>query len=251
MPALLAIALAAGLVGVLPPAARARTSGEARSAEPDGRTEIAGLRWQPSAEVRARGEVRVDPYTGGGRALHYELEGVLPWGDDAGETHRAYGLASELGLRTGACDVTGGVAHASGTSKDGRVDELDNFFPTNHGSYVNADVFGWCNVLDGYGEVRLALDAPLITASGVFHVLALPEPGARWSNAGGATLGLGPDNEDRLAGYELDVHVTARPASHLSVSGGYALFVPAATAERLGHPDPTHWAYVMAGAVFR
>lgn len=81
------------------------------------------------------------------------------------------------------------------------------------------------------------------------HLFGLASPDDRWSDAAGRTLGQSDDNEDWLLGYEVDVNVTYAPRSWLKLAMGYALFVPTEGAESLGHPDPTHWAYLMVGSV--
>jgi len=51
--------------------------------------------------------------------------------------------------------IYGGFAYASGASQDGKVNEFNNFFPTNHKFYGAADLFGLRNLIDGHVAVGI------------------------------------------------------------------------------------------------
>lgn len=184
--------------------------------------------------------------------LNYELEGVFQAGRAAGARHLALAAAAELSYVIPVSIRPGfalGFSYASGGSGDDPLREFDNFYPTNHLFYGSADLFSWRNLLQGYLKVSSAPTVlPLVVSIGG-HVQALADPGERWANAGGGTVGLDPSNEERLLGYEVDLQVGYTPWSWLKISAGYALFIPTTGAVNLGHPDPTHWTYLMIGSV--
>ncbi|MBI5488742.1 MAG: alginate export family protein [Deltaproteobacteria bacterium] len=183
--------------------------------------------------------------------LAYDVEAAIQSGEAAGERHLAAAAAAELGYVfqvAGRPGLTLGGAYATGGAPGDSWTEFDNFFPTNHPFYGIADLFGWRNVIDGWARISFApVEAPL-KASVAGHVLGLAAPGSRWSNAGGATLGLDAGNTDNVLGYELDVELGWTPWRWLQLGAGYAVFLPAAGAEDLGHGDATHWAYLTAGS---
>jgi hypothetical protein len=139
----------------------------------------------------------------------------------------------------------GGIAYGSGASQDGKVNEFNNFFPTNHKFYGAADLFGLRNLIDGHIAVGItAPNAPVGLKLEVFN-MALADPSARWSNAPGLTLGQSATNTTRNLGQEIDALVKWRFVQWASLSGGYAVFIPNQGAQNLGHDIATHWAYAM------
>lgn len=195
----------------------------------------------------------------------YELEAALQTGRVRDDRYGAIGDANailagaaiadvgyEIGGAAGLSLLLGG-AYGTGASADGTIDELDNFFPTNHLFYGYADLHGLRNTIDARLRVQLAPSSVPLKLWVDAHLLALADPGARWSNAGGATLGVNPANDDRITGGELDLEVRWTPIERFTVWGGYALFLPGPAVEALAAPgddratDPTHWLYVMAG----
>jgi hypothetical protein len=141
--------------------------------------------------------------------------------------------------------IYGGAAYGSGASQDGKVNEFNNFFPTNHKFYGAADLFGLRNIIDGHVAVGItAPNAPVGLKFEVFN-MALADPAARWSNAPGITLGQSATNTTRNLGQEIDALVKWRFVQWASLSGGYAVFIPNQGAQNLGHDIATHWAYAM------
>jgi hypothetical protein len=141
--------------------------------------------------------------------------------------------------------IYGGAAYGSGASQDGKVNEFNNFFPTNHKFYGAADLFGLRNLIDGHIAVGItAPNAPVGLKLEVFN-MALADPSARWSNAPGLTLGQSATNTTRNLGQEIDALVKWRFVQWASLSGGYAVFIPNQGAQNLGHDIATHWAYAM------
>ncbi|MBW2191546.1 MAG: hypothetical protein JRG93_18560, partial [Deltaproteobacteria bacterium] len=75
--------------------------------------------------------------------------------------------------------------------------------------------------------------------------MALSNPSARWSQAGGVTLGQNAANTTRNLCQEIDALVKWRFVQWASLSGGYTVFIPNQGAANLGHDIATHWAYAM------
>ncbi|MBI5503007.1 MAG: alginate export family protein [Deltaproteobacteria bacterium] len=196
-----------------------------------------------SAGLRLHGT----PVTG----LSYDVEAAIQGGRAAGARHLAAAAAAELGYMfqvAGRPGFTLGGAYATGGAPGDSWTEFDNFFPTNHPFYGIADLFGWRNLFDGWARLSFApVEAP-VKASLAAHLLGLAEPGSRWANAGGVQLGVDPANTESILGYELDVELLWTPWRWLQLGAGYAVFLPAAGAEALGHGDATHFAYVTAGS---
>lgn len=199
-------------------------------------------------------------------ALVYDLEGAVQTGrtrtDRGGAPpadparHLAFAAIADLGWAIGTpagLTLTLGGAYGSGASANGRVTELDNFFPTNHLFYGYADFHGLRNTIDGRLRMLFAPEGATFRAWVDAHVLALANPGARWSDVGGNTIAFVPTNDERIAGYEVDVEVRWTPIPRVSVWAGYAAYFPGPAVRALSDPTapvsnrPTHWAYVMTG----
>ncbi len=184
--------------------------------------------------------------------LRYDVEFHFQGGRSAGERHLALAVAAEASY---ALQVTGrpglalGAAYATGGVPGDDLTEFDNFFPTNHLYYGAADLMGLRNVIELHARLFAAPREVRLRPSISFHLLALDDPARPWKNAGGGVLGVSVENEERVLGYELDVNVAWRATSWLNIAGGYAVFIPAAGAENLGHTEATHWAYLMIGSV--
>lgn len=185
--------------------------------------------------------------------VHYELEAIGEVGAITGLGFLALGAIAEVGYTFDVAwqpDVALGVTYGSGsTGPDGTLDEFDNFFPSNHAVYGLMDLFGLRNQAHTYLRVAATPDSTLNgwLAARLFW---LAESGARWSDAGGQTIGVSPSNREPFLGGELDVELRWTPIEHVAVSVGYGIFIPAAGAAALSHPDPMQFLYVMAGLSF-
>ena len=175
------------------------------------------------------------------------VEGTVQFGRAGGDDHFAYAASADIGATLGDTfepKVSGGFSVASGATEDGDVDEFENFFPTNHKFYGYADLFGLRNIVDGHVRIQAQpLSSLSLELAGFWF--ALKEASGRWSNAGGGTLGQSFEQGSRSLGGEIDLQAVWKAARGVKVLGGYAVFLPASGAERLGHSDPTHWSYVM------
>ncbi|MFW6066776.1 MAG: alginate export family protein [Myxococcota bacterium] len=191
--------------------------------------------------------------TGDVGSFDYDVELIFQSGKDrvngAADTILAFAAITEIGYRLGGplqAALRAGGAYASGASEGGEVDELENFFPTNHMHYGYADLFGLRNLIWGFARGDVAPRGAPLKAELTVHLFGLANPEARWSNAGGATLGQNPGNDDRFLGAEVDLQASWTPLPHFGLSGGYAVFVPAQGARNLDNDLIQHWMYLMA-----
>ena len=118
--------------------------------------------------------------------LKYTGELTFQGGKQANASFFAYAVSGDVEYTFDAKvkpTIYGGFAYASGASDDGKVNEFNNFFPTNHKFYGAADLFGLRNLIDGHVAVGVtAPDAPVGLKLEVFN-MALADPSARWSAA--------------------------------------------------------------------
>jgi len=189
-----------------------------------------------------------------GEQLAYSLEAVYQGGrvaSTARPKHRqqAGAVALDVGW-TPEAHVTASVGGsvASGDSGGSAWTEFDNFFPTNHRFYGHADLFGLRNLREEYLKLMLRAPEQHVQAEFAGHLFSLANGEARWSDAGGRTLGQSSVRGSSLLGGELDFTARWEPPALVFLEAGYAGFVPAKGAKRLGHPDPTHLVYLMLGA---
>lgn len=185
----------------------------------------------------------------GAGPLRYELELVAQVGRVMDRDHVALAAVGEIHYRFQdvplAPSIGGGASYGSGAGAD--LAELDNFYPTNHARYGSADLIGLRNQAHGFLRAGIAPAGTNLEAWADVHVLALAEPGARWSDAVGRTIAQDPTNDERFLGTEVDVELRWRPDPRVALWGGYAVFAPGAGAARLGRDQVTHWAYLMLG----
>ncbi len=180
--------------------------------------------------------------------LRYDVEGTVQFGDTNLGRHFAYGFAGDAFLRLGGAGrptLDGGASYATGRSANGDVDELENFFPTNHKFYGFMDLLGLRNVIEGHLGVshRFASSNVTIAARGFEMFLQTTNGSSRWSNAVGATLGT-PTGGSRHLGTEVDLWLNYKPRDFLSVTGGYSLFAPGNAADAMGHDQLQHWMWL-------
>ena len=69
-----------------------------------------------------------------------------------------------------------------GSGADGDLDELDNFYPTNHKFYGFIDYFGWRNIIEAHLGVDVKPTDSFSLSLTAFS-FALNSDTARWSNA--------------------------------------------------------------------
>jgi hypothetical protein len=130
--------------------------------------------------------------------------------------------------------------------------EFFNFYPTNHIHYGLVDLFGWRNMRDLEAGLAIGLP-PILKKIGVtYHFFQLNVPDGRWSNAGGANVGMGwgPDNTDRNLGHEIDAIAVIKIWKPLFIQPGYGVFIPVDAGRLIGGPDAQHFAWLWIVADF-
>jgi hypothetical protein len=183
--------------------------------------------------------------------LKYTGEFTIQGGKQQNDAFFAFAVSGDLDYTFDAKTkptLNGGFAYATGASGNGKVDEFNNFYPTNHKFYGAADLFGLRNLIDAHAHVAISAPKAPVGVSLGFYNFALANPSARWSNAGGATFGVNPDNGKRNMGQEIDLIMSWNFLPGVSLAGGWTVFVPNQGAENLGNDEVTQWGFVMLGA---
>jgi len=117
-------------------------------------------------------------------------------------------------------------ATGDGDPADGRSEEFNNLFPTNHIHYGFADYLGWRNMQDFKPYLALQL-RPGMRAELAYHRFLLVEKSGAWKNAGGAVLGIDPSGKlGTDLGHEIDITLSFPVYEHLRMLPGYSLFIP-------------------------
>ncbi len=200
--------------------------------------------------------------------LDYDVEGDLQFGENQGHDHFAWAWAGRLDYLWRKTKVTPGghigYAMASGEPCSGspsasppyacgnsRSREFFNFYPTNHMHYGFVDLAGWRNIRDLEAGLMIAHSPVLKRLEVKYHFLQLQNSTGRWSNAGGASVGIGwdPTNRDHNLGHEVDVFAVLKPWKPLLVQLGYGVFIPVGAGKKLGGSDPQHflWLWLVVG----
>jgi hypothetical protein len=180
--------------------------------------------------------------------LKYTGELTMQGGKQVGQAFFAFAVSGDVEYTFDAKwkpTLYGGFAYASGNEQGEKLGEFNNFFPTNHKFYGAADLFGLRNLIDGHLAVGVTTPNSPVGLKLELLNMALADPSARWSQAGGLTLGQNAANTTRNLGQEIDALFKWRFVQWASLSGGYTVFIPNQGARNLGHDIATHWAYAM------
>lgn len=205
-----------------------------------------------SARIFTLGFRRVWSPTAGFR---YEVENAWQFGERGPDRHRAVAVVGSGGYAWGGRwqpSLALEYAFASGEQdpSDGRSNEFNNLFPTNHLHYGYADLVGWRNIHD----FRLTATTRLLsklTLQGDYHRFLLARRRGPWKNAGGRVLGFDPTGESgRDLGQEFDLTVRLPLHKHLSFLAGYSVFLPGRFATRTRGPETHHFAYLQTTVRF-
>ncbi len=143
--------------------------------------------------------------------LAWDAEGSFQTGHEFALDRRAWAVAGwvryelPLPLRP-SFGLEASKATGDGDPRDGRFEEFDNLFPTNHLKYGYLDLTGWRNQRVVSLTAGVAGESVQWTARLFFRALALDDPAGAWKAAGGAVLGLdATGSSGRSIGTELDV----------------------------------------------
>lgn len=180
--------------------------------------------------------------------FRYDVEATVQTGQTNTGRHLAYAFAGDFWARLGGAGrptLDGGATYSTGTSSNRHVDELENFFPTNHKFYGFMDLFGLRNVIEGHIGVSHRFTHPNLTiaARGFEFWEQTTNANSRWSSATGTTLGTGQGGS-RHMGSEVDLWATYKPFEFLALTGGYSLFAPGSAASAMGHGETQHWMWL-------
>jgi hypothetical protein len=161
----------------------------------------------------------------------YDLENAFQVGQRGPDSQRAAALAAQGRFRfDGGMQPEFGFeydyATGDGDPTDGRSEEFNNLFPTNHIHYGFADYLGWRNMQDFKPYLALQL-RPGMRAELAYHRFLLVEKSGAWKNAGGAVLGIDPSGKlGTDLGHEIDITLSFPVYEHLRMLPGYSLFIP-------------------------
>jgi len=185
----------------------------------------------------------------------YSVEHAWQFGERGPDGHRAAMLVATSGYAWGGrwpsrLQLEYDFATGDNNSRDGRSREFNNLFPTNHTFYGYADLVGLRNVHD-FRLTAAAQMNPKLTFEADYHRFLLAAPRGPWKNAGGKVLGSDPTGAaGRDLGQEIDVTFRVPLHSHLSLLGGYSLFLPGRFAAITRGPKPHHFAYIQTTVRF-
>lgn len=142
--------------------------------------------------------------------LVWDAEGAFQSGHEFALDRRAWAVAGwvryELPLRLKpSIGLEASKATGDGDPLDGRFEEFDNLFPTNHLKYGYLDLTGWRNQRVFSLSAGVAGEDVKWTARLYGRALALDDPAGAWKAAGGAVLGRdATGSSGRSIGTEVD-----------------------------------------------
>ncbi|OFV96612.1 MAG: hypothetical protein A3F68_11175 [Acidobacteria bacterium RIFCSPLOWO2_12_FULL_54_10] len=183
-----------------------------------------------------------------GSGFSYDLEHAFQFGQRGPDTQRSAALAVQARYRFGGnvkpeFGFEFDYATGDGDATDGRSEEFNNLFPTNHIHYGFADYLGWRNMQDFKPYTSFQLGSKVRTEL-AYHRFRLVEETGAWKNAGGTVLGL--DRTGKLGndlGHEIDLTFTFPVFEHLRMYPGYSLFIPGKFASGTQGPRSSQFAY--------
>ena len=215
------------------------------------RGEKAALRPEPT-RIATLGFRHFASFVGG---FGYDVENAYQVGQNGPDTHRAVAVAAvgryrhagrwapEIGLEYD-------FATGDRDSRDGRSEEFNNLFPTNHPLYGYADYLGWRNMQDFKPYFSFAPFSNVRTELS-YHRFLLVESQGAWKNAGGKVLGYDPTG--RLGtdlGHEIDLTLTFPLYERVRILGGYSVFIPGRFARGTQGPQASQFGYLQTLVTF-
>jgi hypothetical protein len=135
--------------------------------------------------------------------------------------------------------------HGSGDDDpaDGRFENFDNLFPTNHDKYGFMDFLSLRNT----NNVRLGITIPFhsrLSVSTDFHWFFLDTNKSAWFNAAQAVIRAGNPNASKELGQELDLFLKWKGSDLFDVLLGYSHFFAGQFLEDTGASDDADFFYV-------
>lgn len=185
----------------------------------------------------------------------YSLEHAWQFGERGPDAHRAAMLIATGGFAWGGrwqprLQAEYDFATGDNNPGDGDSREFNNLFPTNHSYYGYADLVGLRNIHDFHLTASARL-YPKLTLEADYHRFLLAARRGPWKNAGGKVLGSDPTGAaGRDLGQELDLTLRVPVHTHVSLLGGYSLFLPGRFAVVTRGPEPHHFGYIQTTVRF-
>jgi hypothetical protein len=202
---------------------------------------------QRPGEDRARRRIHTTGLRGygilGRTGYDYDLNLALQFGRDGHRTHRALGLASEVGYvwnHPWSPRVSAFFGYGSGDRDpdDDRSERFDALFGFRRPWSAN-DYFGWDNIISSKLrlEVRPLRDLRLELGYGPFWVASATDS---WRDAGRRDP---TGRSGTFVGHEFDLRARYPLNSRVDLTIGYAYFFPGAFTRNTGRGDRTHFFY--------
>lgn len=185
----------------------------------------------------------------------YSVEHAWQFGERGPDAHRATMLLASGGYGWGGrwqprLHLEYNFASGDDDPQDRRSREFNNLFPTNHSFYGYADLVGLRNVHDFRFTASGRLTAKL-TVEADYHRFLLAAQRGPWKNAGGRVLGFDPTGAaGRDLGQEIDITCRLALPTHVSLLGGYSIFLPGRFASLSRGPQTHHFGYIQTTVRF-
>ncbi len=187
-------------------------------------------------------------------AFQYSAEAVFQTGRTHGDDLTAWGFAGKVTYgETGADGLTVRVGvefdAASGNDNlgDGKQENLQTLFPTNHKHYGYMDLIGWSNMMDLRGIAILGF-SPQTTLEFSWHYLRLMTSEGGWVGVTGAWIRAGVEEGPTTLGNEVDLLFRWKATQGLGVGIGWSTFFPGAFVEETGPSPTSHFGYLQLSA---
>ncbi len=181
----------------------------------------------------------------------YGLEWALQLGSRAHDEINAWALHVEAGYTFKDCPWSPRLSfeynHGSGDSDptDGKNENFDNLFPTNHMHYGYMDFASLRNI----ENIKLAFDLKphkKIKLTTAYHWFFLDTTNSAWFNAGQGVIRPRSPGASNTIGQELDLTLKWNMNEHLNLFVGYSHFNAGAFIKDTGASDNANFFYVQS-----
>lgn len=181
-------------------------------------------------------------------SFDYTTEYALQFGSRARDDIRAFAFHQELGYTLSDLPwlprVSAQYNHGSGDddATDGRSENFDNLFPTNHPHYGYMDRASLKNM----NNIKIGLDlkpTEKIKVMVAQHWFFLDTNKSSWFDAGGAVIRATRANASKTVGQETDLFLKWQALKRVSFLTGYSYFHAGAFANDTGASDNANFLY--------
>jgi len=180
----------------------------------------------------------------------WTVEGQGQFGDVLGDDLTAWGVVLEGGYTFKNSKLKPRIAlvavWATGDENptDGKREDLQQLFPTNHLHYGYIDFVNWSNIINFEVNFRIQPAAKWFLEV-AYHHFRRPESAGAWQNAGAGTIRSGAAGASGHLGDEFDLVATFKPNKSIVLEGGYSVFFPGDFIKQTGASPTSHWFYFM------